>query len=163
MMNRHKLLESISIAILLLALVALSTTIIFAQSAKLEGVIKGRNGSEIFLQTADSPKVVVLLTDSTDVAQVVGALKARSKKMSMAALIPGLPIQVEGTYNAQNQMVASKIRFKGDDLQQAQAIQAGLSETQQQATQNKEQLEKQNAALAAQNAALKEQQEALTA
>jgi len=82
--------------------------------------------------------------------------------MSMAALIPGLPIQVEGAYNAQNQMVASKIRFKDNDLDQAQAIQAGLSETQQQAQQNKEELEKQNAALAAQNAALKEQQEALS-
>ena len=136
-MTRRKPLTTISIAALLLTLAALSSTVASAQSTKLEDrVIKGRNGSEIFLQTADSPKVVVLLTDSTDVAQVVGALKARNKKMSMAALIPGLPIQMEGTYNAQNQMVASKIRFKGNDLEQAQAIQAGLSETQQQSQQN---------------------------
>jgi len=67
--------------------------------------------------------------------------------MSMAALIPGLPTQVEGTYDAQNQLVASKVRFKGNDLEQAQAIQAGLSETAQQAQKNKEDLEKQNAAL----------------
>jgi len=124
---------------------------------KIEGVIKGRSGAKIFLQTADSPKVIVLLTDRTDVAQVQGVLKARKKEMSMAALIPGLPIQVEGTYDAQNQLVANKVRFKGNDLEQAQAIQAGLAETQQQAQQNKEELEKQNAALAAQNAALKEQ------
>src|SRR5271157_1030199 len=161
-MTRSNLLKTLSIAALLVVLAAFSSTVVSAQTAKLEGVIKGRSGSEIVLQTADSPKVVVLLTDSTDVAQVVGALKARNKKMSMAALIPGLPVQVEGTYNAQNQMVASKIRFKGDDLQQAQAIQAGLSETRQQAQQNKEDLEKQNAALEAQNAALKEQQAALT-
>ena len=81
--------------------------------------------------------------------------KARNKKMSMAALIPGLPIQVEGAYDDKNQLVAKTIRFKGNDLEQAYAIQAGLSET-------KEELEKQNAALAEQNAALKEQQEALT-
>ena len=161
-MTRSKTLGLVSITILLLVVITLSTTIAFAQSAKLEGVIKGRSGSEIILQTSDSPKVIVLLTDSTDVAQVVGAFKARNKKMSMAALIPGLPVQVEGTYNAQNQLVASKIRFKGNDLDQAQAIQAGLSETQAQATQNKEELEKQNAALAEQNAALKEQQAALT-
>jgi len=136
-MTRRKPLTTISIAALLLTLAALSSTVASAQSTKLEDrVIKGRNGSEIFLQTADSPKVVVLLTDSTDVVQVVGALKARNKKMSMAALIPGLPIQMEGTYNAQNQMVASKIRFKGNDQEQAQAIQAGLSETQQQSQQN---------------------------
>jgi len=57
------------------------------------------------------------LTDYTDVAQVVGALKARKKDMSMAALVPGLPIQVEGNMNADNQLVATKIRFKGNDLQ----------------------------------------------
>ena len=161
-MARSKNLGIVSITILLLVVITLSSTIVFAQSAKLEGVIKGRSGSEIILQTADSPKVIVLLTDSTDVAQVVGAFKARNKKMSMAALIPGLPVQVEGTYNAQNQLVASKVRFKGNDLDQAQAIQAGLSETQQQAQQNKEELEKQNAALAEQNTALAEQQKALT-
>ena len=96
---------------------------------KLQGIINGRSGAQIFLKTADSPKVVVLLTDSTDVAQVQGMLKVRSKSMSMAALIPGLPIQVEGSMNADGQLVATKIRFKGNDLQQAQAIQAGLAET----------------------------------
>jgi len=143
-------------------LVALTSTVVFGQT-KIEGIIKARSGSEIFLQTPDSPKLVVLLTDDTDVAQVVGALKARNKKMSMAALIPGLPIQVEGSYNAQNQLVASKIRFKGNDLEQAQAIQAGVHQTQVQAQQNQEELQKQNAALQAQNAALTEQQKQIEA
>ena len=144
----------------LLIFVALSIVNASAQT-KIEGVIKGRSGAEIILQTTDNPKVIVLLDDRTDVAQVQGPLKARKKEMSMAALIPGLPIQVEGTYNQKNQLVAKTIRFKGNDLEQAQAIQAGLAETAQQAQQNKEELEKQNAALAAQNAALKEQQDAL--
>jgi len=160
-MTRIKSLKIISITTLTLMFVALLSTMVSAQT-KIEGVIKGRSGSKIILQTADSPKVIVLLTDSTDVAQVQGVLKARKKEMSMAALIPGLPIQVEGAYDAQNQLVAKTVRFKGNDLEQAQAIQAGLSETRKQAQQNKEELEKQNAALAAQNAALKEQQAALT-
>ena len=42
--------------------VALSTIIVSAQT-KVEGVIKGRDGSKIILQTADSPKLIVLLTD----------------------------------------------------------------------------------------------------
>ena len=150
--------EIISIAFGMLMLVGLSSAMVSAQT-KLQGLIKGRSGAEIFLQTADSPKVVVLLTDSTDVAQVVGVLKARKKEMSMAALIPGLPIQVEGTYNSDNQLVASKIRFKGNDLEQAQAIQAGLAETSQQTQQNQAELAKQNAELATQSAELKEQQE----
>lgn len=142
--------------------VALSTIIGSAQT-KVEGVIKARDGSKIILQTADSPKLIVLLTDSTDVAQVLGALKARKKTMSMAALVPGLPIKVEGMYNAQNELVAKTVRFKGNDLEQAQAIQAGLHETQAQAQQNKEELEKQNAALKAQNEALTEQQKQIEA
>ena len=157
-----KPLRIISLTILSWMLLALATTMVSAQT-KLEGVIKGRDGAKIILQTADSPKIIVLLTDATDVAQVKGALKARKKQMSMAALIPGLPIQVEGTFDAQNQLVAKTVRFKGNDLEQAQAIQAGLAETTQQAQQNKEELEKQNAALAAQNAALREQQEKVAA
>ena len=161
-MTGIKPLRVFSIVVLFLVFVTLSGTVVSAQT-KVEGVIKGRSGAEIILQTSDNPKVIVLLTDSTDVAQVQGVLKARKKEMSMAALVPGLPIQVEGTYNEKNQLVAKSIRFKGNDLEQAQAIQAGLAETSQQAQQNKEELEKQNAALAEQNAALKAQQEKITA
>jgi len=143
-------------------LAGLSSTIVHAQT-KMKGVIDGRSGSQIFLKTANSPRVVVLLTDSTDVAQVQGLLKARSKSMSMAALIPGLPIQVEGNMNANGQLEATKIRFKGDDLQQAEAIQAGVAETNAQAAQNSAELEKHAAELAAQNAALTEQQKKIAA
>jgi len=142
--------------------VALPTTIVVAQT-KVEGVIKGRDGSKIILQTADSPKVIVLLTDSTDVAQVQGVLKARKKTMSMAALVPGLPIKVEGSYDAHDQLVAATVRFKGNDLEQAQAIQAGLHETKAQAQQNTEELEKQNAELKKQNEALTEHQKQIEA
>ena len=161
-MNRSKLFTNVSILVLSLGMAALSSTIASAQT-KLDGIIKGRSGPQIFLQTADSPKVVVLLTDSTDVAQVQGALKVRKKEMSMAALIPGLPIQVEGSMNADNQLVASKIRFKGNDFEQAQAIQAGLAETSAKASQNEAELAKHNAELAAHNAALTEQEKKIAA
>lgn len=154
--------RTVSTLFVLVMSVALSTTIVSAQT-KVEGVIKGRDGSKIILQTADLPKLIILLTDSTDVAQVQGALKVRKKQMSMAALVPGLPIKVEGTYDAQDQLVAKTVRFKGNDLEQAQAIQAGLHETQAQGQQNKEELEKQNAALKAQNEALTEQQKQIEA
>jgi len=140
----------------LLMLVVFSGVIAAAQT-KLEGIIKGRSGPQIFLQTSDSPKVVVLLNDDTDVAQFEGVFKARKKEMSMAALIPGLPIQVEGEFDSQQQLVAKKIRFKGNDLEQAQAIQAGLHETNAQTQQNSEELAKQNAELEKQNAELARQ------
>jgi OmpA-OmpF porin, OOP family len=94
---------------------------------------------------------------------VQGALKVRQKEMSMAALIPGLPIVVEGDYNAQNQLVAKTVRFKGNDLQQAQAIQAGVAETQQQAQQNKEATEQNKAATEQNKAATERNKEAVEA
>lgn len=85
-------------------------------------------------------------------AQIQGVFKARRKQMSMAALIPGLQVQVEESYNAQNQLVASSIKFKGNDLEDAQTIQAGLQPT-------KEQVEQQKAALARQQQEMQEQQQ----
>jgi len=134
----------------------------YAQTVKVQGLIKGRSGDQMILQTSDSPKLIVVLTDSTQVGQVQGMLKARRKQMSMAALIPGLAVQVEGMYNADNQLVATKVSFKGDDLEQAQSIQAGLHETQQQTQKNEAELAQQNAALKAQNEALQQQQAQLT-
>jgi outer membrane protein OmpA-like peptidoglycan-associated protein len=149
------------LALLLMGLASLSSAV-YAQNVKLEGVIKGRSGDTLFLQTSDSPKVTVLLTPTTDVGQLQGALKARNKKMSMAALIPGLPIRVEGSYDAENQLTARTIRFKGNDFEQAQAIEAGVHETAKQAAANQSELEKQNALLQEQNEALKKQQAQLT-
>lgn len=137
----------VSVLALLLTGLPLLGGVLYAQDVKVEGVIKGRSGDTLFLQTSGSPKVIVLLTDSTDVGQLQGALKARNKKMSMAALIPGLPIRVQGSYDAQNQLVANTIRFKGNDLEQAQAIEAGVHETAQQTAAHQSELERQNATL----------------
>jgi OmpA-OmpF porin, OOP family len=157
-MTKQKLVNVIVIASLVIVITALSN-VAFAQDAKVQGIIKGRSGNDIILQTSDTPRIVVVLTDDTQVAQAQGAF--RKKNMSMAALIPGLPVQIEGTYNAQNQLVAKSIKFKGDDLKQAQAIQAGVHETAKAAAANQAELEQQAAALEAQNAALKEQQAAI--
>ena len=163
-MNKSLKLKTVVSAIAILAVLTLIVaTSAFAQTVKVQGIIKRRGGNTMTLQTSDTPKLVVLLNDQTQVEQVQGVLKARKKEMSMAALIPGLAVQVEGTYNAQNQLVATSVKFKGDDLEQAQAIQAGVHETQVQAATNEADLKKQAEALAAQNAALKEQQAAITA
>lgn len=147
-----------------LIVLALCSTGGFAQTTKVQGMIKARSGATMTVQTADSPEgVVVLLSDNTDVGQIQGVLKARRKEMSMAALIPGLEVQVEGTYNELKQFVAQSVKFQGNDLERAQSIQAGLHQTEAQAQRNREELEKHNAELKAQTEALKGQQEQLTA
>ncbi|MGA3315315.1 MAG: OmpA family protein [Candidatus Korobacteraceae bacterium] len=158
-MTRSKLLKTLSIVALLVTLVALSSTIVSAQSAKAEGLITGRSGDTMTIRTADSSSVVVVLTDTTQVAQVVGAFKARRKQMSMAALVPGLQVQVEGSYNPQNQLVATSVKFKGNDLEDAQKIQAGLAPAKEQIQQNEQELAEQKAALARQQQEMQEQQQ----
>ena len=158
-MTQFNSLRMIRVVSVLLTGAVLLGTIALAQSTKVEGLIKARNGDSMTLQTADGASAVVLLTDSTQVGEVQGVFKARRKEMSMAALIPGLAVKVEGTYNDQSQLVATSVSFKGNDLQDAKKINAGMHETQAQAQQNKAELEKHNAELQKQNAALQQQQQ----
>jgi outer membrane protein OmpA-like peptidoglycan-associated protein len=134
-----------------------------AQAAKAQGLITGRNGDTMTLQTSDASNLVVVLTDDTQVAQIQGVFKARRKQMSMAALIPGLQVQVEGSYNTKNQLVASSIKFKGNDLEDAQTIQAGLQPTKEQIQQTQEELAEQKAALERQQQEMQEQQQQMAA
>jgi outer membrane protein OmpA-like peptidoglycan-associated protein len=150
-------------SVLLLTFLGITPRTATAQSTKVQGIIKSRSGDDIILNTTQDPDMIVMLTDSTDVGQVEGVLKARSKRMSMAALIPGLAVSVEGNNNSQNVLVATKIRFKGNDFKQAQAIEAGMHDTKVQVQQNKEELEKHNAELKAQNEALLKHQAAIEA
>jgi OmpA-OmpF porin, OOP family len=150
-----------SLVILLCVLASLGT-FASAEAVRVQGQIKSRSGATMVLQTTTSPNFTVILTDSTQVGQKKGAFKARRKQMSMAALIPGLTVEVEGTYDSNNQLVARSVAFTGDDLEQAYSIQAGLHETKVQAQKNEEELAKQNAALKAQNEALQQQQAQLT-
>jgi OmpA-OmpF porin, OOP family len=153
--SRHRIAYLAALSIIGLAFFS---TKVAGQNVKVEGLINARSGDTMILKTSDSPHLVVLLTDSTDVAQVQGLLKARKREMSMAALIPGLPVRVEGTYNDQNQLVASTVRFKGNDLQRAEAINAGMHETKEQVAQQSEELKAQQAALKQQQGQLNEQE-----
>ena len=131
---------------------AASSITLAAQSAELEGLIKARSGDNFVLQTTSGDDVTVYLSDNTSVGQYEGMLKARHKDMSMAALIPGLAVKVKGMYKADKEVDASEVRFKGNDLQRAQAMQAGMHETKEQTAANKAQLEAHEAELAKQNA-----------
>ena len=125
-----------------------------ASAQSVQGVINGRSGATMTLQTVDAPKLVVLLTPTTEVDEVEGVFHARKKSMAMTALIPGLPVQVTGSTNAQGQLVADTVKFKGNDLKAAEDAQAGLQPVEQNVAQNQAELAQQQAALAAQQAQL---------
>jgi outer membrane protein OmpA-like peptidoglycan-associated protein len=160
-MSRSSLYEMASRMALFVIVLAFST-MMAAQVVKIEGMIKSRNGDEMIVQVNELAEQSFLLTDETKVEQVGGLFKASRTQMSMAALIPGLKVKAEGSFNDQRQLLATSVKFSGDDLEQAQAIQAGTHEVREQAAQNQAELEKQNAELKAQNEALQQQQAQLT-
>src|SRR5450631_1169815 len=114
------------VATLSLALLLLFCGSVVAQT-QIEGVIDGRSGATMTVKTQDGTNVVVLLTSSTQVEEVEGGLKMRKKTMGVTALIPGLPVQVKGSTNAQNQLAADEVKFKGSDLKTAQDMQASMA------------------------------------
>ena len=137
--------------------------IAIAQSVQVQGVIDSRSGATMTVKSPDSGNVVVLLTDSTDVQEVEGGLHMRKKQMGLTALVPGLSVQVKGSNNAQNQLVADSVRFKGSDLKTAQDIQAGVNPAEQQLQAQAQQLQQTEQQMQQQQAALQQQQAQLTA
>ena len=107
-----------------------------AGTLKIKGLIVGRDGDNMLL-SSDRGKVTVTITQDTKVKLVKGLLGIRYETMGMAALIPGLRVQVEAEFS-NNQYTAKTIKFRGDDLQTAMAIQAGMEMTQEQVQVNKE-------------------------
>jgi outer membrane protein OmpA-like peptidoglycan-associated protein len=144
-------------------LVILSTSIALcgvaaAQNNQEKGVINGRSGATMTIQTQDSGNVTVLLTPDTQVEEPEGVF--RRKHLSMTALVPGLSVDVKGYVNDKNQLVAGTVTFHGSDLQTAEDIQAGLTPTEQQVQQNQKQIAAQKQQIQQQQAEIQAQQEA---
>ena len=118
-----------------------------AQSNQIQGVINSRSGATMTVQTQDMGNVIVLLTPDTTAEDVSGLFHARRKEMSVTVLEPGLQVQVNGFYNAQNQLVASTVKFDGKNLQAATDIQAGVAPVEQQEQAQQQQLAQQQAKL----------------
>ena len=118
-----------------------------AQGNQIQGVINSRSGATMTVQTQDMGNVMVLLTPDTTAEDVSGLFHARRKEMSVTVLEPGLQVQVNGFYNAQNQLVASTVKFDGKNLQAATDIQAGVAPVEQQEQAQQQQLAQQQAKL----------------
>src|ERR1035437_5193045 len=162
-MSTGRIVKFALVVSLSLAALALLCGVAGAQSAQLQGVINGRSGATMTVQSQDLGNVVVLLTDNTQVEDVSGLFHARKKQMGMTALVPGLQVQVKGPYNAQNQLVADSVKFNGKNLQTATDIQAGVTPVEQQERSEKAQEAKQEAQIQKQEQAMTHQQQEMAA
>jgi OOP family OmpA-OmpF porin len=161
-MKTRKIARSMFVALAITALLLIGVMAV-AQTSELQGVIDGRSGATMQVKSAGAGNVVVVLTDNTQVEEVEGGLHMRKKQMGMTALVPGLPVQVKGTYNAQNQLVADSVKFKGSDLKTAQDIQAGVAPVEQQEQAQQQQMQQQEAQIQQQQQAMQAQQAQIAA
>jgi outer membrane protein OmpA-like peptidoglycan-associated protein len=109
-----------------------------AQNDQVKGVINGRSGATMSVLSQGGESITVVLTTDTQVLEPEGVF--RKKHLTMTALVPGLAVEVKGTFNDKHQLVANQVTFHGNDLKTAQDIQAGLAPTDQQVQQNQQQL-----------------------
>lgn len=132
-----------------------------ADPVRVEGVIDGRSGSTMSVKTAGSGTVTVVLTAATHVDELQSILVVG--RLAPTALVPGLKVSVEGSYDANNRLVADKVLFQASDLQTAQDIQAGLAPVQQQLAQQQKEIQAQQAASAAHQAEIDANRKAIEA
>lgn len=161
-MHRGRALDVVCAAATLCVIVIVGCGLSLAQSAQLQGLITGRSGASMTVQTQTAGKVTLVLTPATQVQEASGVFHIRRKQLGMAALIPGLPVQVQGAYNSQNQMIADFVKFKSSDLKNAQDIQAGITPAEQQAQANQQQIQRSEQQLQQEQQSLQQQQAQLT-
>jgi len=122
----------------LIALLLLALAPAFGASgdkAKVKGIISGRTGETLIVNSAEG-NMTVVLTDDTTTRDKRGLFGLEKQHMSNVVLIPGLKVDVSGTSDDQGRVVAKTITVDGDDLEASQMIQAGLQPTAEQVAAN---------------------------
>jgi outer membrane protein OmpA-like peptidoglycan-associated protein len=129
------------------------------QKTTVKGLITGRNGENMIVKTQDGNTVTVTLTDNTKIEAVKGSFGARREDMGMTALVPGLPVEVQGEQSG-SQLVATTVKFRASALNTANQIQAGLQPTDEElkATQEEQKADEEKIQQQQQQLAAQEQQ-----
>src|SRR6266403_5387188 len=132
----------------LMALFLFASVSAFGANTEVKGMILSRTGETLIVKTADGNTTVVL-TDDTTTKDDRGLFGLDKQRMSNVVLIPGLKVDVDGTSDDQNRVVAKTITVDGDDLESAEMIQAGLHPTAEQVTANVQAIERNRGDIAA--------------
>jgi outer membrane protein OmpA-like peptidoglycan-associated protein len=139
-MQTQRRLKTISGLALALAMMTSLGRSASAQEATIEGLVVGRSGPTMAVKTGDGPRTTVLLSDSTKATAKGGFLGWGRSDLGITALVPGLFVKVEGTYNPDHQLLAKKVLFSKSSLNTARQIDAGLNPINEQLGQQQDQL-----------------------
>jgi len=98
-----------------------------AAPVKVQGVIVTNQNGQLTIKTPNGDQTIVL-PPGTPVRSISGVFGGQKEEVSHAALLPGLPVTIDGD-DASGQVVASKINYKASDYKTAVQINAGVQET----------------------------------
>jgi OmpA-OmpF porin, OOP family len=108
------------------------------QQLKTIGIVLKREADSFILRDQAGGKIAVGLTPGTSVkTHKKGAFRG-GKSYGVSYILRGLRLEVDGTGNAQGQLVADSIRFDEDDLRTAQALEARVDPVEELAKENRE-------------------------
>lgn len=113
----------------LAGLMVVSATLVaapaLANAATIQGMIVARAGASVVVRS-NGAKQTVTLTDSTDVKAISGVFSLGRDEKAVTDLIPGLPVTIDAEDRG-GQLIATKVRFKADQLAIAEQIEAGTA------------------------------------
>lgn len=107
-------------------LTALAVPAMAQQNATLQGMIIGRDGSTMYVRAGDASRQIVVLSDGTQATEKGGFLGMSHRNLGVAALVPGLEVKVDGSYDGDHKLVAKKVEFSRTSMRTANQIDAGL-------------------------------------
>lgn len=111
------------------AMLAFSGAAAYAQSATVQGMIVGRDGADLYVKTDNGQRQIVVLEDKTPATQKGGMFGWSHKDRGIAALMPGLQVKVDGSFDADHKLVAKRVEYTSGSLKTAKQIDAGLEPT----------------------------------
>lgn len=94
---------------------------------EIEGFISARNGDRMQVTGADDISTVVALSEGTEIRGSGGFLGLNRKSLAADSLLNGLPVTVE-TMQWGEDLVASRIKLKNNDLETAAMIRSGTAQ-----------------------------------
>ncbi len=94
---------------------------------EIKGIISARSGDKLQVTGEDGTKTVVSVTEATKIKNSKGLFGFNSNKLTGTALLNGLPVTVK-TLQSGDQLVASQINLRNNDLKTANMIRNGTTQ-----------------------------------
>ena len=130
----------------LFAMLLLASVTALGADNDVKGMISGRTGETLIVNT-EAGKVTVVLAEDTKIRDKRGLFGLQEEVMAATVLIPGLKVSVDGTSDGEGRVVAKTITVDGDDIESSQMIQAGLQPTADQVLEHEKELLRQQQAI----------------